>query len=257
MTYCTKCGTPRESGSRFCTGCDGQVSTAATTRPRPRSRFVIALTALVLVLGGGVTAWAISSRGTSPLESPGPATPPDRSQTAPAPPEQGDPPQTASALLASASVTTSCPSLGSGEDANGNRFTYEPEKVIDNLPDTAWRCAGDGVGQWLRIDFQSKATLAGIGIVPGFAKTDPHDLTDRYAQNRRISAVDYIFDDGSTVSQILDTSALNRSTQVISLPDVFTGGVTINIRGSVAGQVTGDKQPFDRIAISEFTVSVR
>ncbi len=257
MTHCTNCGTPRESGSRFCTDCGEQVSTASPTHPRPRGRFVIALTVLVLVLGGGVAAWATLAHGTSPLESQGPATPPRQSQAAPSPPEQGDPSQTASALLGSALVTTSCPPLGSGEDANGNSFTYEPEKVVDNLPDTAWRCIGDGVGQWLKINFRGKVTLTSIGIVPGFAKTDPRDGADRYAQNRRISAVDYTFDDGSTVPQSLDTSALNRSTQTLSLPNVFTGEVTITIRSSVGGQVTGGKQPFNRVAISEITVLVR
>jgi uncharacterized membrane protein YvbJ len=32
MIYCTNCGTPRESGSQFCSGCAEQVSVASPTR---------------------------------------------------------------------------------------------------------------------------------------------------------------------------------------------------------------------------------
>lgn len=65
MTYCTSCGTPRESGSRFCTGCGEQVSSAPSTRPRTRRRFAVTLTALALVLGGGVVTWATLTHRTA------------------------------------------------------------------------------------------------------------------------------------------------------------------------------------------------
>lgn len=70
MTYCTSCSTPRESGSRFCTGCGEQVSSASPARPRTRKRSVIALTALALVLGGsGLVTWATLVHRTSPPAS--------------------------------------------------------------------------------------------------------------------------------------------------------------------------------------------
>ncbi|MGH3811486.1 MAG: NADase-type glycan-binding domain-containing protein [Pseudonocardiaceae bacterium] len=257
MTYCTNCHTPRDSSSRFCTGCGVQLSAASPTHPHSRGRFVIALTALVLLLsGGGVAAWAALVHGTSPPALPNPATPPNQSQVATPSPDRSDPSRTTSALLGTASASASCIS-SAGRDVNGTIFTYEPDKAIDNVRDTAWRCDGDGVGQWLKISFQSSATLTSIGIMPGYAKTDPSDGTDRYAQNRRISAVSYTFDDGSTVTQSLGTGALDRSTQTVSLPNVSTSHMTITILSSVRGEATGGQEPFDKVAISEIAVSVR
>jgi F5/8 type C domain len=152
-------------------------------------------------------------------------------------------------VLSTASVSASCHS-SPGHDAARKEFTYEPEKAIDGLSDTAWRCDGDGVGQWLRIDFRRKVTLTSIGIIPGFAKTDPTDRTDRYAQNRRISAVRYTFDDGSTFQKTFDTSASVRSVQTIPLPGVSTSQVTITILSSEPEEV-----PFNQVAISEIVVS--
>ena len=97
-------------------------------------------------------------------------------------------------------------------------MTYEAGKAIDGVPDTAWRCDGSGVGQQLQVSFPGRVALTSIGMVPGYAKTDPYDGTDRYTQNRRISAVQYTFDDGSS---------------------------------------PGGQPPFDKIAISEIAVSAR
>jgi hypothetical protein len=154
---------------------------------------------------------------------------------------------------------TYCTHCGTPRES-GNRFCIGcggPEKAIDGLDDTAWRCDGKGVGQWLRIDFRRQVTLGSIGIIPGFAKTDPVDSTDRYVQNRRISAVQYTFDDGSVFRQTFNTSASVRSAQTINLPGVSTSQVTIAILDSVLGDVTGGKQPFDKVAISEVVVSAR
>ncbi|MGH3902310.1 MAG: NADase-type glycan-binding domain-containing protein [Pseudonocardiaceae bacterium] len=214
-----------------------------------------AVIVLVLLLGGGgVATWVVLNHGTDPSAAPGP--PPDQFRDAASPLTENDPSPTASALLGTASASASCMSAP-GHDVNKTPFTYEPEKAIDNLPDTAWRCDGDGVGEWLKISFQNRAILTSIGIVPGYAKTDPSDRTDRYAQNRRISAVSYTFDDGSTVTQSLNTDALDRSTQTVSLPNVATSQVTITIRSSVSGEATGGQEPFDRVAISDIAVSVR
>ncbi|MCA1672871.1 MAG: discoidin domain-containing protein [Actinobacteria bacterium] len=168
---------------------------------------------------------------------------------------QSDSPRSASASSGTASASASCVSP-SGNDAGGTTVTYGSEKAIDGLLDTAWRCVGDGVGQRLEISFPDRITLTSIGIVPGYAKTDPYDGTDRYAQNRRISAVHYTFDDGSTVSQSFNISASYRSIQTLALPNVSTSHVTITILSSVSGETTGGQQPRDNVAISEVTFSV-
>ncbi len=188
--------------------------------------------------------------------SPDSATSPNRSQAANTLPDGSYPAISTPALLGTASASASCVSAP-GHDANGTIVAYEPEKAIDNISDTAWRCDGDGVGEWLEISFENVVTLTSIGIVPGYAKTDPGDRTDRYAQNRRISAVSYRFDDGSTVTQSLNTGASDRAVQTMSLSNLSTRRVTVTILSSVRGDVAGVQQPLNKVAISEFTASVR
>lgn len=266
MIYCTHCGTPQESGSPFCTGCGNQTNPApsipfppspalgSTTPTRPRGRFVIALVTLGLLLGGGVTALAMLADRAAPPAPP--SALPNQPPAAASHPTPNDQPRNVpvspGTVLASA-VCVSSPS----QDRGGNPVTYEPAKAVDGLLDTAWRCDGDGAGQRLQISFPGRVTLTSIGMMPGYAKIDPYDGTDRYVQNRRISAVDYTFDDGSTVRQSFDTSASARSVQAIALPDVSTSHVMITILGSVSGETTSGQQPFDKVAISEVTVSVR
>ncbi|MGH3770528.1 MAG: discoidin domain-containing protein [Pseudonocardiaceae bacterium] len=218
---------------------------------------MIALSALVLALGGGgVAAWAAWAHSTTSPAAPNPATRPDQPQATTSPPDQNDPPQTSSTLLSNAQASASHTSAR-GYDAGGKMSTYEPEKAIDGLADTAWRCDGDGKGEWIEISFQNKVTLTSIGIIPGFAKTDPVNHTDRYAQNRRISAVRYTFDDGSHFDKTFDTSISFRSAQTLDLPGVSTSHVRITILDSVPGEATNSQQAFDQIAISEITVSGR
>lgn len=267
MIYCTTCGAPQEAGIQFCTGCgkqlDASLATAGPAWPQDgwatgptgnRGRRWIVLAGLVLLLGGGagVATWVALAHDADP--SPSVAQPP-----APAPPlnpgpAPGDPPPSGPVSSGTISASALCVSSTSN-DAGGNRITYGPEQAVDGLPDTAWRCDGDGVGQQLEISFPELVTLAGIGMVPGYAKTDPYDGTDRYAQNRRISAVRYTFDDGSEVTQNLDTDASHRSPQLIALPGVSTGHVTITILSSVSGDRIGEQQPSDRVVISEVIFS--
>ena len=56
----------------------------------------------------------------------------------------------------------------------------------------------------LVLDLGGPIRVAELALVPGYAKTDAADGTDRYAENRRITAVRWRFDDGTTVEQELD-----------------------------------------------------
>jgi hypothetical protein len=104
-------------------------------------------------------------------------------------------------------------------DASGRTVTYEPENAIDSDPSTAWRADGDGHGIVLSLDFGRRISIRRIGLLPGYAKVDPLDRTDRFAQNRRIVRVKYRFDGGasseqtfvdSPVVQFIDTSVATR-----------------------------------------------
>jgi len=137
------------------------------------------------------------------------------------------------------------------QDAAGHPTTYEPAQVLDRRVDTAWRCDGNGVGQTLEIRFGVAEEIDTVGLIPGFAKTDPSDGTDRYAQDRRIAAVQYTFDDGSTAVQRFDTDPANRSLQSMPVPRVRTARIDITILESVPGAATNGQPAVDKVAVSE------
>jgi hypothetical protein len=138
-----------------------------------------------------------------------------------------------------------------GRDAGGNVASYDPGFAIDGKPDTAWRCNGEGIGNRLTISFAAPVALRAIVIVPGFAKTDAYDGTDRYTQNDRISAATLTFDSGSTVHLQLDPSPANRQPQVFRFTPCVSQQVAITIDESAPGQAVNGQPPIDAVAISE------
>ncbi len=123
-----------------------------------------------------------------------------------------------------------------GRDATGATVSYAPMLAIDADVSTAWRCPGDGVGQTLTIDLGAAAQVSGLGIVPGYAKTDPADGTDRYAENRRLTKVRWTFDNGVSLEQELDPAPDNRDVQRIETPGPLTSTqVTMEVLSSAEG----------------------
>lgn len=61
--------------------------------------------------------------------------------------------------------------------------------------------------------------------MPGYAKVDPVDGTDRFQQNRVVTSVEYRFDDGTSVRATLDNEPTLQFTDV----DVTTRTVTVEI----------------------------
>ncbi len=132
-------------------------------------------------------------------------------------------------------------------DAGGRRVSYAPENVADGDPSTAWRCDGSGVGQTVSLDLSGAQRVGEVGLVPGYAKTDPVSGADRYAENNRITRVRWTFGDGSTVLQRLDGSAKDRSMQTIRVPVVRTGRVEVDVLATTRG-------PRNTTAISEIRI---
>ena len=112
-------------------------------------------------------------------------------------------------------VSASCTRAPS-RDSVGNPTSYEPARAVDGDPTTAWRCDGDGTGQHITLDLAGPARVTRIGLVPGLAKTDPGDGTDRYAQNRRIAQV-RVSTDAGDVEAALETDAGDRQVQYIDV----------------------------------------
>ncbi len=143
-------------------------------------------------------------------------------------------------------ATASCQS-DSSVDAAGNRVGYEPSKIYDGDISTAWRCDGSGVGQRVTIELPDTITIGQVGMVPGYAKTDPSDGADRYAENNRIIRARWLFSDGSSVVQKLSGAAGDRSMQTIRIPQTDANQVVIEILRTTPG-------PRDTTAISEVNV---
>lgn len=143
-------------------------------------------------------------------------------------------------------ATASCQS-DSSVDAAGHPVGYQPGNVSDNDPSTAWRCDGDGVGQRLTLELPEDTTIGAVGMVPGYAKTDPSNGADRYAENNRVTRARWTFADGSSVVQKLDGSAGNRDMQTIRVPETEGGRIVLEILASTPG-------PRNTIAISEVRI---
>jgi hypothetical protein len=168
-------------------------------------------------------------------------------------PANMSPPLLSDAPAAIVGATASCTS-GPGVDSAGNRFTYEAGNAVDGQPDTAWRCDHDGVGASLLLTFNQPAVISWIGVVPGFAKIDPYDGTDRYLQGRKVSTARFVFDDGTYVEANFDTRSTPRGTQVVRFAPTTTAHVDMVVLASVPGSPTNGFGPTDKIAISDLTI---
>ena len=67
--------------------------------------------------------------------------------------------------------------------------------------------------------------LTEIALIPGYAKVDPFDGTDRFFENRRVLAAHAVFDDGSSVPMTFRESPTLQPTPV----DAVTTRVVIVI----------------------------
>ena len=120
-------------------------------------------------------------------------------------------------------------------DAAGNRIRYEPANTYDGDLSTAWRCNGDGVGQTLTLSLPEGVRVGEVGLVPGYAKTDPRSGADRYAENNRITRVRWTFADGTSFVQRLDGSPTNREMQTVRIPLTESNQVEIEVLASTRG----------------------
>ena len=153
-----------------------------------------------------------------------------------------------------ASVSAACVSPPS-KDAAGAAVNFEPANMTDGKVETAWRCDGDGVGQVVELRLPGPTVVNSIALIPGYAKTDPSDNTDRYAQNRRITAVRYEFDDGKSVVHTLDPNATRRTPQLLAVNGVRTSTIRMVIVSSEPGTASNGNAAVDKVAISEVVVS--
>lgn len=122
-----------------------------------------------------------------------------------------DPTDVASTATASAPVTRA-----PGQDTQGNQTSYDASNMLDGDPKTAWEMPGDGTGKVLTFTLAKQTRLSRIGLINGYAKTGKEGgrTVDWYAGNRRVLAVEWLFDDGTALRQELDDTTELQTTEV-------------------------------------------
>jgi len=136
-----------------------------------------------------------------------------------------------------------------GKDDAGRPVGYGGENLFDGNPSTCWRMNGDGTGRTITIDLGRPTTVTAVGLVPGYAKTDPTTGVDRFGQNRRIVTVSWTTDVGATATQVLADSPTMQTVSTASSLSVATRYLRLTIGG-----VTADGGR-DYTAISEIEVT--
>lgn len=224
---------PAEAGFRpFVAPADQQPATKARGR-RPTTRTIVGAGLLALV---GVGAVFATQRAGSPEG--GVALPPDdrttdlaQSQESMGPavaPPQPELPE--ASVLTPVSVLADC-TAPAGVDSSGAPVTYDAVHVADGALDTAWRCPGDAAGVRLVLDFGRPVRVASVAVVPGYAKVDPHDGSDRFTQNRTVTAVDWAFEDGTQARQSIPEPQPAFAEHVIS-PTALSKTVVLVVVGT-------------------------
>lgn len=134
-------------------------------------------------------------------------------------------------------------------DSKGNPITYDPSNVIDGRADTAWRVAGNGAGQSITLVFDQPVRLSEVALIPGYAKIDAADGTDRFMQNRRVKRAALEF----TNRQSVEGSFIDKpELQAVHFDPVVTSFVRITIEDSTNPGTTDGR---DFTAISEVHAS--
>lgn len=275
--YCANCGHPVGMG-RFCTNCGTPVGALAAVprepeyvapdpgpraepRPGPGPGLWIGASALLLVLvllGGWLLlrggAGSPSTGGASPIVPPVHHTSHPRSSattTQPPDPSQSPAQVGAASDVAGFARATAPAHAPAGVDFEGNPVTYVASNLVDGAPDTCWRQIGDGTGTVLTLRLDQPTRLTRVGLINGYAKTafSGGRRYDWYAGNRRVLSVDWIFDDGTSVSQAFSTE---RAMQSQAIDPVTTSTVQLRIT-AVSAPGTGRAARNDT-AISEVSL---
>jgi hypothetical protein len=223
---------------------------------------------MVLVAVGGV--WLLMSGGDDTASDPAPAsTVSEKIQANQSPTPRSTAPETSDSAPASQSASESAPAGDATDvagqatataprnappnvDAFGNRTTYVAANMLDGSPSTCWRMAGDASGSELTFALAAPTTLTEVGLVNGYAKTAlvGGRKLNWYAGNRRVLAVQWVFDDGTTLDQQLQST---KQMQTIDLETpVSTSTVTLRLV-SVSAPGTG-RSARDYTAVSEVSL---
>jgi hypothetical protein len=130
-------------------------------------------------------------------------------------------------------------------DASGETVTFVPANAVDGDPGTTWRVPGDGVGDYITLSWDEPVVVDTITVIPGYAKIDEVDGTDRFYQNRRVVEAEISLDEDYTRTV---TFADEPNPQAVDVPGVTASSVTVVILS------TTDPGERDFAAVSEILV---
>jgi hypothetical protein len=90
-------------------------------------------------------------------------------------------------------------------DLDGTLVGYTAAQLVDGRPETCWRTVGDGSGTIITFTLPRPATVTRVGLINGYAKSVANGTgpVDWYPFNRRVTAVEWVFDDDTRVTQDL------------------------------------------------------
>ncbi len=238
----------------------GSTGAPAPSDPAHRSRSWLPWLAvpLVLLLVAGLGGALLLSGGEEPTEEAAATTaptpqpePPASAPVSPSTPaaEPAKPEEPADlARLAAASAPVTAPA---STDTEGNVTRYEAGNLLDGVETTCWRMPGDGSGTEIVFTLDGPTEISTVGLINGYAKTvgsGPRAL-DWYAGNRRVGAVEWVFDDGTVVPQELEEI---RTMQATEVDPVSTTTVTLRlVEVSAPGQGRARR---DFTALSDVTL---
>jgi len=132
-------------------------------------------------------------------------------------------------------------------DSCGAPTSYQPANAVDSVRDTAWMTSGDGVGTVLTITLAAPSIVSEVGLVPGYDKLDPCTGTDRFDELRRVTAVRWTFDDGTSIDQALSPTPTLQTTSV--------GVVASRITMTIVSTTDPGVDRLDHTPVSEVAVS--
>ena len=125
-------------------------------------------------------------------------------------------------------ATASCvsdPAVGSRHEL----VRYDAKYVVDDKPETAWRCNGSGEGQQITLTLPHPSRIVGVGMINGYAKVFGN--VDLYPQYRRVRTVRWTMPDGTWFNQ--DFTDDDQDLQKVMIaPRTVKGDITLTIIAS-------------------------
>ncbi|HET9724155.1 MAG TPA: protein kinase [Actinomycetota bacterium] len=128
-------------------------------------------------------------------------------------------------LIRAGIQVTASSTAPSSTDAAGNVVTYLPANVLDGDVQTAWRTPGDGRGESLTLLFDTPMHVVRVGMIPGYAKTDPETGVNRFEQNRILREVRYVVRGQEPTTQTFRPAPVPQFVRL----DVTASRITIEI----------------------------